>query len=63
MGDFDQVEGEVKEQAGKLTDDESLEKEGKVQQAWGDVKEKADDLGDEAKEKVEDVKEEIDERI
>jgi uncharacterized protein YjbJ (UPF0337 family) len=63
MGDFDQVEGEVKEQAGKLTDDEDLEKEGKVQQAWGDVKEKADDLGDEAKEKFEDVKEEVDERI
>jgi uncharacterized protein YjbJ (UPF0337 family) len=63
MGDFDQVEGEVKEQAGKLTDDESLEKEGKVQQAWGDVKEKAEDLGDETKEKFEDVKEEIDERI
>jgi uncharacterized protein YjbJ (UPF0337 family) len=63
MGDFDQVEGEVKEQAGKLTDDESLEKEGKVQQTWGDVKEKAEDLGDESKEKFEDVKEEIDERI
>jgi uncharacterized protein YjbJ (UPF0337 family) len=63
MGDFDQVEGEVKEQAGKLTDDEGLEKEGKAQQAWGDVKEKAEDLGDEAKEKVEDVKDEIEERL
>jgi uncharacterized protein YjbJ (UPF0337 family) len=50
MSNWDQVEGEAKEKVGELTDDESLEKEGKAQEALGDVKEKAD----EAKEKVED---------
>ena len=63
MGDFDQVEGEVKKQAGKLTDNEDLEKEGKAQQAWGEVKEKAEDVGKAAKDKVEDAKDEIEERL
>jgi uncharacterized protein YjbJ (UPF0337 family) len=63
MGDFDQVEGEVKEQAGKLTDDESLEQEGKVQQAWGDAKERAEDLGQEAKDTVDEVADKINEHV
>jgi uncharacterized protein YjbJ (UPF0337 family) len=48
----DQVEGTVKEKLGDLTDDESLEAEGKAQGAWGDVKEKAEEL-----------KEDLDKRI
>jgi uncharacterized protein YjbJ (UPF0337 family) len=51
MANWDQVEGKIKEEAGDLTDDESTEAEGKAQGAWGD-----------AKEKGEDVKEEIEER-
>ena len=47
----DQVEGTLKETEGKLTDDEVREGQGKAEKAWGDLKEKA-----------EDVKEEIDER-
>lgn len=46
MTNKDQVEGTVKEKVGDLTDDESLEGEGKAQGAWGDVKDKADDLKD-----------------
>jgi uncharacterized protein YjbJ (UPF0337 family) len=52
MANWDQVEGEVKEQGGKLTDDEKLEKEGQAQEAWGDVKDKADDAKDEIEERI-----------
>ena len=51
MSNRDQAEGTVKEKVGELTDDESLENEGKAQGAWGDVKEKADDLKDDLKER------------
>jgi uncharacterized protein YjbJ (UPF0337 family) len=34
----DQVEGSIKEQAGKLTDDESTELEGKAQKHKGEAK-------------------------
>ncbi len=49
MADWDQAEGKVKEKAGDATGDEGLEGEGKVQGAWGDTKDSADDLGDKAK--------------
>ena len=51
MSNWDQAEGTVKEKVGELTDDESLENEGKVQGAVGDVKEKADDLKDDLKDR------------
>jgi uncharacterized protein YjbJ (UPF0337 family) len=59
VSNWDQVEGGAKEKVGELTDDESLEKEGKAQEALGDVKEKADD----AKEKAEDAKETVEDEI
>lgn len=46
MPNKDQIEGTVKEKVGELTDDESTEAEGKVQGAWGDLKDEADDLKD-----------------
>jgi uncharacterized protein YjbJ (UPF0337 family) len=52
MANWDQVEGEAKEQAGKLTDDESTEAEGKAQGALGDAKDKADDAKDEIEERL-----------
>ena len=52
MSNWDQVEGEAKEQAGKLTDDESTENEGRAQETWGDVKEKTDDVQDEIDERI-----------
>lgn len=52
MAKWDQIEGEVKEQGGKLTDDESTEAEGKAQGAWGDVKDKGNDAKDEIEERI-----------
>lgn len=52
MTNWDKVEGETKEQAGKLTDDEKLETEGRAQETWGDAKDKADDAKDEIEERL-----------
>jgi uncharacterized protein YjbJ (UPF0337 family) len=52
MANRDQAEGKVKEEAGDLTDDESMEAEGKAQGAWGDAKEKADDVKEEIEERT-----------
>jgi uncharacterized protein YjbJ (UPF0337 family) len=63
MADWDQVEGGAKERAGKVTGDEGLEGEGKVQGAWGDVKERGDDATDTAKEKAGGAAEDVRDRI
>jgi uncharacterized protein YjbJ (UPF0337 family) len=60
MANWDQAEGEVKEQGGKLTGDEELEGEGKVQGAWGDAKEAGDDLKDAAEDAWDGAKEKVD---
>ena len=60
MANWDQAEGEVKEQAGRLTDDEELEGEGKVQGAWGDTKDAADDLKDDLKDAVDEARDKND---
>ena len=52
MNNWDEVEGEAKERAGKLTDDDSTENEGRAQKALGDVKEKGDDAKDEIEERI-----------
>ena len=59
MADYDEVEGKIKEEAGDLTGDESLEREGQAQGAWGEAKDKAGDAMDEAKDKAEDVKDRL----
>jgi uncharacterized protein YjbJ (UPF0337 family) len=56
MANKDQLEGEIKEQAGRLTDDEKLEGEGKVQGTWGDAKDKGDDLKDDLKDAVDEAR-------
>lgn len=48
-GEKDQAKGRVKEAAGSLTDDEDLKREGRTDQAAGDVKDKVG----QAKEKIE----------
>ena len=48
----DKVEGKAKEWQGKLTDDESTEMEGKAQQAVGEVKDAADDVADEVRDRA-----------
>jgi uncharacterized protein YjbJ (UPF0337 family) len=65
MGEnVDEVKGRTKQAAGDLTDDESLKREGRVDKAVSDIKEKIDDVADKVKEKVggrdDDDKEETD---
>jgi uncharacterized protein YjbJ (UPF0337 family) len=45
----DEAKGRLKEAAGDLTDDDDLKREGKVDQAVGHTKDKADDVGDKVK--------------
>ncbi len=53
MGEnVDEVKGRAKEAAGDLTDDEGLKREGRVDKAVSDIKEKIDDVADKVKEKV-----------
>ena len=60
MANRDQLEGEVKEHAGRLTDDDKLEGEGKVQGAWGDAKEKGADLKDDLKDAAAEARDKVD---
>ena len=46
-GEWDKIEGEVKEGAGKLTGDKSTEVEGEAQGTWGEAQDR-----DDAKDKV-----------
>ncbi len=53
MGDnIDEAKGRVKEAAGNLTDDKDLKREGKIDQATSDVKEKVGDAADKVKDTV-----------
>lgn len=52
MPNADEVEGRMKEAAGDLTGDEDLQREGKIDQASGKVKEKIDDAAESAKDAV-----------
>jgi uncharacterized protein YjbJ (UPF0337 family) len=50
--DSDRIEGKAKEVEGKLTDDESREAEGRAQGQWGELKDKADDAWEDAKDRA-----------
>jgi uncharacterized protein YjbJ (UPF0337 family) len=53
MGEnLDDAKGRVKEAAGDLTGDDDLQREGKIDQAAGTVKEKVGDAADKVKETV-----------
>ena len=45
----DDLKGRVKEAAGDLTDDEELQRDGKVDQGKGKVKDVVDNIGDKFK--------------
>ena len=49
MGGWDETKGRMKEAAGDLTDDEELEREGKVDQGKGKVKDAVDNIADKIK--------------
>jgi uncharacterized protein YjbJ (UPF0337 family) len=56
MGEnLDKAKGTVKENVGDATDNERLEREGKMDRAGADVKEKANDAVDTVKDKVNDL--------
>ena len=48
----DELKGRVKEAAGDLTDDDDLEREGKVDKAVGSVKDAVDDAASKVKDAV-----------
>ena len=53
MGDtFDDMKGRAKEAAGDLTGDKGLQREGKLDQAKAEVKEKIDQISDKVKDVV-----------
>ena len=54
---FDQASGKTKETAGKVTDNERLEAEGRVQHDKAEVAEDIDDVKEKTKDTAEDVKE------
>lgn len=49
MTDITEKKGRVKEAAGTLVDDKELEREGKLEQGSGKIKEKIDDAVDKVK--------------
>ncbi|MGZ8631724.1 MAG: CsbD family protein [Actinomycetota bacterium] len=56
MGEhLDKAKGTIKENVGDMTDDERLEREGKMDRAGADVKEKASDAVDGVKDAVRDL--------
>ncbi len=49
MANKDELKGRAKEAAGDLTDNEDLQREGKVDQTKGKTKEKIDEVGEKVK--------------
>jgi uncharacterized protein YjbJ (UPF0337 family) len=49
MAEMDKLKGRAKEAAGDLTDDEDLQREGKVDQTKGEAKEKVDEVAEKVK--------------
>jgi uncharacterized protein YjbJ (UPF0337 family) len=60
---MEDMKGRVKEAAGDLTDDEKLKREGKVDRASAEVKEKVGEVADKAKEGVEKVKDKVQDKV
>jgi uncharacterized protein YjbJ (UPF0337 family) len=58
----DKAKGTIEEKVGELTDDEDLEREGKLDKAGAEVKEKVGDAVDTVKEKAKDLVDRDDER-
>ena len=52
MANYDELKGRTKEAAGDLTDDEDLQREGKVDQAQGTIKDKVEGIGDRVKDAI-----------
>ncbi len=48
-GEMDEAKGRIKEAAGDLSDDDELQREGKIDQGKGTVKDTIDKIGDKLK--------------
>ena len=60
MGEkMDKAKGHVKESVGDLTDNERMEREGKLDQASGEVKGRAEDAKDKVEEGVDAVRDRL----
>lgn len=59
MVDKNEVVGKVNEAKGKVTGDDSEELKGKLQQGFGKIKDKAEELADDVADKVNDVIDDI----
>jgi uncharacterized protein YjbJ (UPF0337 family) len=55
-GKMDEMKGRAKEAAGDLTDDRDLQREGKADQASGKLKQKVEDAKDWVEDKIDDIK-------
>jgi uncharacterized protein YjbJ (UPF0337 family) len=55
----DDLKGRAKEAAGDLTDDRDLKREGKLDRAGGKAKEYVDDLKDKAEDAIDSAKEKL----
>jgi uncharacterized protein YjbJ (UPF0337 family) len=55
-GKVDDLKGRAKEAAGDLTDNDDLKREGKTDRAAGKVKEKVEDVKDWVEDKIDDIK-------
>jgi uncharacterized protein YjbJ (UPF0337 family) len=55
-GKMDEMKGRAKEAAGDLTDDRDLQREGKADKASGKLKQKVEDAKDWVEDKIDDVK-------
>ena len=57
MGDKAQdIKGRAKEAAGDLTDNDELKREGKMDRAAASVKEKAEEVVDKVRDKIDDIR-------
>ena len=55
-GKMDEMKGRAKEAAGDLTDNKDLKREGKTDKAAGKVKQKVEDAKDWVEDKIDDLK-------
>ena len=55
----DDLKGRAKEAVGDLTDNDKLKREGQADRAGGKAKEVIDDLGESAKDLVDDIKDKV----
>lgn len=55
-GKFDQIKGNVQENVGNFTGNKALENEGKENKALGKVKETVENVSDNIKDKIDDLK-------